>query len=99
MKDLQRQAAQGEDVPLAVTHGHWDHVGAIPALLEKWPDLPVYAHERAARRWAPARRWRTGCTNSAALDRQGPSAPESGSYRRPEPAIDGPVTILFDTEK
>lgn len=29
-----------------LTHGHWDHVGAIPALLEKWPDLPIYAHER-----------------------------------------------------
>jgi len=29
-----------------LTHGHWDHVGAIPALLEKYPDLPVYAHER-----------------------------------------------------
>ena len=29
-----------------LTHGHWDHVGAIPALLEKWPDLPVYAHEK-----------------------------------------------------
>ena len=31
---------------ILLTHGHWDHVGAIPALLEKWPDLPVYAHER-----------------------------------------------------
>lgn len=29
-----------------LTHGHWDHVGAIPALLEKWPDLPIYAHEK-----------------------------------------------------
>lgn len=29
-----------------LTHGHWDHVGAIPALLAKWPDLPVYAHEK-----------------------------------------------------
>lgn len=31
---------------ILLTHGHWDHVGAIPALLEKWPDLPVYAHEK-----------------------------------------------------
>ena len=29
-----------------LTHGHWDHVGAIPALLEKWPELPIYAHEK-----------------------------------------------------
>lgn len=31
---------------ILLTHGHWDHVGAIPALLEKYPDLPVYAHEK-----------------------------------------------------
>ncbi len=31
---------------ILLTHGHWDHVGAIPALLEKWPELPVYAHEK-----------------------------------------------------
>ena len=28
-----------------LTHAHYDHVGAIPALLEQFPDLPVYAHE------------------------------------------------------
>lgn len=28
-----------------LTHAHYDHVGAIPALLERFPDLPVYAHE------------------------------------------------------
>lgn len=31
---------------ILLTHGHWDHVEAIPALLAKWPELPVYAHER-----------------------------------------------------
>jgi glyoxylase-like metal-dependent hydrolase (beta-lactamase superfamily II) len=29
-----------------LTHGHYDHVGAIPALLEKYPDLPVYIHKK-----------------------------------------------------
>lgn len=28
-----------------LTHAHYDHVGAIPALLEQYPGLPVYAHE------------------------------------------------------
>ena len=28
-----------------LTHAHYDHVGAIPALLEKYPGLVVYAHE------------------------------------------------------
>lgn len=29
---------------IVLTHGHFDHVGAIVDLLEKWGDLPVYAH-------------------------------------------------------
>ena len=29
---------------IILTHGHFDHVGALEALLEKW-DIPVYAHE------------------------------------------------------
>lgn len=31
---------------ILLTHGHWDHVGAIPALLQKYPDVPIYAHEK-----------------------------------------------------
>ncbi len=29
---------------LLLTHGHFDHVGSIVALLERWPGVPVYAH-------------------------------------------------------
>lgn len=29
---------------IVLTHGHFDHVSAAPALAEKW-DVPVYAHE------------------------------------------------------
>jgi len=34
-------------IPKAIilTHGHFDHVGSIAALLEDW-DIPVYAHEQ-----------------------------------------------------
>lgn len=31
-----------EPVVIALTHGHFDHIGAIPDLLAKWPTLPVH---------------------------------------------------------
>ena len=27
---------------VAFTHGHFDHIGGVTGLLEKWPDLPVH---------------------------------------------------------
>jgi len=38
-------AADAGLTPLAVllTHHHADHIGGVPALLARWPDLPVYA--------------------------------------------------------
>src|SRR5436190_22099396 len=29
---------------ILLTHGHFDHVGSLGALLRRWPDTPVYAH-------------------------------------------------------
>jgi glyoxylase-like metal-dependent hydrolase (beta-lactamase superfamily II) len=41
----------GEERPraLLLTHIHLDHAGASGALVERWPDLEVYVHERGAR--------------------------------------------------
>lgn len=51
-------AALGDERPRAVllTHIHLDHAGASGSLVERWPDLDVYVHERGARHMAdPAR--------------------------------------------
>jgi glyoxylase-like metal-dependent hydrolase (beta-lactamase superfamily II) len=44
-------AALGGERPraLLLTHIHFDHAGASGALVRRWPDLPVYVHERGAR--------------------------------------------------
>jgi glyoxylase-like metal-dependent hydrolase (beta-lactamase superfamily II) len=42
--------ALGEERPraLLLTHIHLDHAGASGSLVERWPDLEVYVHERGA---------------------------------------------------
>lgn len=45
--DASRVAAavkEGGCTPCAIllTHGHYDHTGAVAALREQWPDIPVY---------------------------------------------------------
>ena len=42
--------AIGHEKPraLLLTHIHFDHAGAAGALVRRWPDLPVYVHERGA---------------------------------------------------
>lgn len=51
-------AGLGDEVPkaLLLTHIHFDHAGASGALVERWPDLPVYVHERGARHLADPER-------------------------------------------
>src|SRR5207302_6225672 len=33
---------------LLLTHSHLDHAGASGSLVERWPELEVYVHERGA---------------------------------------------------
>jgi glyoxylase-like metal-dependent hydrolase (beta-lactamase superfamily II) len=41
---------------LLLTHIHFDHAGAAGALVRRWPQLPVYVHERGARHLASPER-------------------------------------------
>ena len=41
---------------LLLTHIHFDHAGAAGSLVRRWPDLPVYVHERGARHLADPER-------------------------------------------
>jgi glyoxylase-like metal-dependent hydrolase (beta-lactamase superfamily II) len=51
-------AGLGDERPraLLLTHIHFDHAGASGALIERWPELPVYVHERGARHMADPER-------------------------------------------
>lgn len=51
-------AALGDEVPraLLLTHIHFDHAGASGALVRRWPDIPVYVHERGVRHMADPER-------------------------------------------
>ena len=55
---LLRQAVESSGCTLRyilLTHGHFDHYTAVPKLLQAYPELPVYIHEKACGD-APARR-------------------------------------------
>jgi len=51
-------AKLGDERPhaLLLTHIHFDHAGASGALVERWPDLRVYVHEKGARHMAAPER-------------------------------------------
>ena len=37
-----------EPAAVLLTHAHFDHIGAIPGLLEEFPELPVFVHGKDA---------------------------------------------------
>ena len=49
-------ALDGPPRAILLTHIHFDHAGATGALLERWPELPVYVHRRGARHLADPER-------------------------------------------
>lgn len=50
--------ALGDNHPsaLLLTHIHFDHAGAAGSLVERWPELRVYVHERGAKHMADPER-------------------------------------------
>jgi glyoxylase-like metal-dependent hydrolase (beta-lactamase superfamily II) len=57
MQTLLERAGEGfEPRAVLLTHIHFDHAGASGALVRRWPDLPVYVHERGARHLADPER-------------------------------------------
>jgi glyoxylase-like metal-dependent hydrolase (beta-lactamase superfamily II) len=46
---LERALGDQRPAALLLTHIHLDHAGASGSLVERWPDLRVYVHERGAR--------------------------------------------------
>ena len=37
-----------EPAAALLTHGHFDHISGIPGLVEKFPELPIFVHEKDA---------------------------------------------------
>ena len=42
--EILRRLAGREPSGILLTHAHFDHVGAVMALQEAWPSLPLYVH-------------------------------------------------------
>jgi glyoxylase-like metal-dependent hydrolase (beta-lactamase superfamily II) len=52
MDNLIEALGGGQPRALLLTHIHLDHAGASGNLVRRWPELPVYVHERGARHLA-----------------------------------------------
>ncbi len=49
-EDIRAAVQELNMTPTAIllTHGHYDHTGAVTALKQVWPDIPVYLHQADA---------------------------------------------------
>jgi glyoxylase-like metal-dependent hydrolase (beta-lactamase superfamily II) len=56
LENLWAGLGEAQPTALLLTHIHFDHAGAAGALVRRWPDLPVYVHERGARHLADPER-------------------------------------------
>ena len=87
----------GEMVPRAIllTHIHFDHAGATGALAQRWPEVPVFVHERGAPHMASPEKLLASTARLIGEDgiraRWGGMAPVPSERLRP---LDGGETIL-----
>ena len=100
-------AAIGGERPkgLLLTHIHFDHAGAAGALVRRWPDLPVYVHERGAPHLAdPAKLVASaarlyggeeGLSAAVGRGRAGPRGEPARSSRAARPALEGAFTVEY----
>ena len=46
--NIEQEIGEGVLDYIALSHSHYDHMGALPYLLERWPDVQVCASEKTA---------------------------------------------------
>ena len=92
-----RRCSQGLDGErpraLLLTHIHLDHAGASGSLVERWPDLEVYVHERGARHMADPRaadQERRGCSTARTW---------TGCWGEMVPVPEGNLRVLHGGER
>lgn len=49
IEDALKEKGRTEIDYLLISHSHYDHIGAMPYILEKWPDIEVIGAEKAGR--------------------------------------------------
>lgn len=90
-------ALDGPPRAVLLTHIHFDHAGATGALVERWPDLPVYVQRRGARHLADPERLVSSATRIYGEEGMGTlwgrvvPVPEANLH-----PLDGGETVLGD---